>query len=82
MIEISDFMNSFESHAKEKRSQKNSKPRADRGAEHQFVKNLKSRAKEETNSFESRVKEKKSQKNSKLRAKEGQSINSKKKLKI
>ena len=54
--------NSFKSRAKEKRSQKNPKPCADRGVEHQFVKNLKSRAKEEKNSFKSRVKEKKSQK--------------------
>ena len=36
---------------------KNSKPRADREAEHQFVKNLKPRAKEETNSFETRAEE-------------------------
>ena len=70
--------NSFKSCAKEEKSQKNSKPCADRGAEHQFVKNLKSRAKEEMNSFESLAKEKKSQKNSKSRAKNGQSINSKK----
>ena len=56
--------------------EKNSKPRANRGTEHQFVKNLKSRAKEERNSFESRAKEKKSQENSKPRAKEGQSISS------
>ena len=33
-IEVSDFKNGFESRAKEKRSQKNSKSRADRGAEH------------------------------------------------
>ena len=38
--------NSFESHAKEKKSQNNSKPRANRGAEHLFVKNSKPRAKE------------------------------------
>ena len=41
--------NSFKSHAKEKKSQKNSKPHADRGAKHQFVKNLKPSAKEEKN---------------------------------
>ena len=67
----SDFKNSFESHTKEKRSQKNSKPHADKGAEYQFVKNLKSRAKEEMNSFKSRAKEKRSQKNSKPRADRG-----------
>ena len=53
--------NRFESRAKEKRSQKNYKPRADRGAEQQFVKNTKPRAKEENNSFKSRAKEKRSQ---------------------
>ena len=37
--------NNFKSHAKEGKSQKNSKPRVDRGAEHQFVKNLEPRAK-------------------------------------
>ena len=59
--------NSFESRAKEKRSQKNSKPRVDRGAEYQFVKILKPCAKEEKNNFKSRAKEKRSQKNSKPR---------------
>ena len=55
----SDFKNNFGSRVKEKKkSQKNYKPRANRGAEHQFVKNLKPRAKEKKNSFESRVKEK------------------------
>ena len=63
--------NSFISRTKEKRSQKNSKPRADRGVKYQFVKNLKSRAKEEMNSFKSRAKEKRSQKNSKPRADRG-----------
>ena len=63
--------NSFKSRAEEKKSQKNSKPRADRGAEHQFVKNLKSRAKEGKNSFKSHAKEKRSQNNSKPRAKRG-----------
>ena len=68
--------NSFECRAKEKKSQKNSKPRVDRKIEHQFVKNLKPRAKEEMNNFESRAKEKRSQKNSKPRLIEGQSISS------
>ena len=68
------FKNSFESCAKKKRSQMNSKPRADRRAEHQFVKNLKPHAKKEKNSFKSRAKEKRSQKNFKSRATEGQSI--------
>ena len=61
-------MKNLKLRAKEKRSQKNSKPRADRGAEHQFMKNLKSHAKEEKNNFKSRTKEKISQKNSKPRA--------------
>ena len=55
---VKEEKNSFESRAKEKKSQKNSKPRANRGVEHQFTKNLKLRAKEEKNSFESRAKEK------------------------
>ena len=53
---------------KEKRSKKNSKPRANRKVEHQFVKNLKPRTKEEKNGFKSRAKKKRSQKNSKPRA--------------
>ena len=53
---------SFESNVKEKRIQKNYKPRANKGAEYQFVKNLKLCAKKEKNSFESHAKEKKSQK--------------------
>ena len=60
MIEISYFKNSFASRAKEKKSQKNSKPRADRGAKYQFVKNSKPCAKEEKNNFKSHAKEKKS----------------------
>ena len=56
---------------KRKKVKKNSKPRADRGAKHQFVKDLKSRAKEEKNSFKSRAKEKRSQKNFKPRAYRG-----------
>ena len=44
---------------------KNSKSRANRGAEYQFVKNLKPCAKEEKNIFKSRTKEKRGQKNSK-----------------
>ena len=44
---------------KRKEVKKNFKSHADRRAEHQFVKNLKPRAKKEKNSFESRVKEKK-----------------------
>ena len=52
---------------KRKEVKKNFKSHADRRAEHQFVKNLKPRAKKETNSFESHVKEKRSQKNSKPR---------------
>ena len=51
--------NNFKSSAKEKISQKNSKPRTDRGAECQFLKILKSRAKEGKNSFKSYAKEKK-----------------------
>ena len=62
---VKEETNNFKSCAKEKKSQKNSKPRADRGAEHQFMKNLKPRVKEKKNSFKSRAKEKKSQKNSK-----------------
>ena len=50
----------FESRAKEKKSQKNSKPRADKRAKHQFVENLKPRLEEEKNSFKSHVKEKRS----------------------
>ena len=65
--------NSFESRAKEKKSQKNSKPRADRRVEHQFLKDLKPRAKEEKNSFKSRKKEKKTLN---LMRTEGQSISS------
>ena len=64
-------MKILKSRAKEKRSQKNFKPRADKEAEHQFVKILKPCAKEEKNSFKSRAEEKKSQKNFKPRADKG-----------
>ena len=73
---VKEERNDFESRAKEKKSQKNSKPRANRGAEHQFMKNLKSRVKEEKNSFESRAKEKKVKRTLNLVRIEGQSINS------
>ena len=49
-----------------------------KGVKHQFVKNLKSRAKEERNSFKSRTKKKEIKKTSKPHAKEVQSISSEK----
>ena len=65
------FQEQLQISCEEKRSQKNSKPCADKGVEHQFVKNLKSRAKKENNSFKSCAKEKRNQKNSKSRANRG-----------
>ena len=59
---------------KRKKSQKNSKPRVDRGVEHQFMKNTKPRAKEEKNNFKSRAKEKKVKRTPNLVRTEGQSI--------